>query len=144
MYYGFDIGGSKIALGVFDDTRRLQWEKRVATPKDSYETFLTTIAQLVAEADARFGGQGSVGIGIPGMPETADGTLYAANVPAAMLAGSDQVTFTVRVTNVSGASYSGSLVVTVVDEPVMSALIMTPTVLPFPKPGMMNFANTRL
>ncbi|PTA96815.1 N-acetylglucosamine kinase [Enterobacter sp. NFR05] len=83
MYYGFDIGGSKIALGVFDDTRRLQWEKRVATPKDSYETFLTTIAQLVAEADARFGGQGSVGIGIPGMPETADGTLYAANVPAA-------------------------------------------------------------
>lgn len=83
MYYGFDIGGSKIALGVFDDTRRLQWEKRVVTPKDSYETFLTTIAQLVAEADARFGGQGSVGIGIPGMPETADGTLYAANVPAA-------------------------------------------------------------
>jgi predicted NBD/HSP70 family sugar kinase len=57
MYYGFDIGGSKIALGVFDDTRRLQWEKRVATPKDSYETFLTTIAQLVAEADARFGGR---------------------------------------------------------------------------------------
>jgi N-acetylglucosamine kinase len=83
MYYGFDIGGSKIALGVFDDTRRLQWEKRVATPKDSYETFLTTITQLVAEADERFGGQGSVGIGIPGMPETADGTLYAANVPAA-------------------------------------------------------------
>lgn len=83
MYYGFDIGGSKIALGVFDDTRRLQWEKRVATPKDSYESFLTTVAQLVAEADERFGGQGSVGIGIPGMPETADGTLYAANVPAA-------------------------------------------------------------
>lgn len=83
MYYGFDIGGSKIALGVFDNTRRLQWEKRVATPKDSYETFLTTITQLVAEADERFGGQGSVGIGIPGMPETADGTLYAANVPAA-------------------------------------------------------------
>lgn len=83
MYYGFDIGGSKIALGVFDDTRRLQWEKRVATPKDSYDTFLTAITQLVAEADERFGDQGSVGIGIPGMPETADGTLYAANVPAA-------------------------------------------------------------
>lgn len=27
--------------------------------------------------------KGSVGIGIPGMPETDDGTLYAANVPAA-------------------------------------------------------------
>lgn len=33
MYYGFDIGGSKIALGVFNQERRLQWEKRVATPK---------------------------------------------------------------------------------------------------------------
>lgn len=61
----------------------MQWEKRVATPKDNYETFLTTVTQLVTEADERFGGQGSVGIGIPGMPETADGTLYAANVPAA-------------------------------------------------------------
>lgn len=83
MYYGFDIGGTKIALGVFDTHRRLQWEKRVATPRDSYESFLSAIAALVAEADARFGVQGSVGIGIPGMPETADGTLYAANVPAA-------------------------------------------------------------
>ena len=26
MYYGFDIGGSKIALGVFNQERRLQWE----------------------------------------------------------------------------------------------------------------------
>ena len=29
MYYGFDIGGTKIALGVFDKQRRLQWETRV-------------------------------------------------------------------------------------------------------------------
>lgn len=83
MYYGFDIGGTKIALGVFDDHRRLQWEKRVATPTEGYDSFLQAIAQLVAEADARFACTGSVGIGIPGMPETADGTLYAANVPAA-------------------------------------------------------------
>ncbi|WP_343529340.1 N-acetylglucosamine kinase [Yokenella regensburgei] len=83
MFYGFDIGGSKIALGVFDGQRRLQWEKRIATPKDSYESFLNAVAGLVAEADAQFGVKGSVGIGIPGMPETADGTLYAANVPAA-------------------------------------------------------------
>ncbi len=83
MYYGFDIGGSKIALGVFDKTRRLQWEKRVATPKASYADFLQAVEALVGEADSRFDCQGSVGIGIPGMPETADGTLYAANVPAA-------------------------------------------------------------
>ncbi len=28
MYYGFDIGGSKIALGVFNQERRLQWKTR--------------------------------------------------------------------------------------------------------------------
>ncbi|WP_437891294.1 N-acetylglucosamine kinase [Phytobacter sp. V91] len=83
MYYGFDIGGSKIALGVFDETRRLLWEKRIATPTDSYATFLQAIAQLVAEADSRFACQGSVGVGIPGIPQTADGSLYATNVPAA-------------------------------------------------------------
>ncbi len=43
MYYGFDIGGSKIALGVFNQERRLQWEKRVATPKSSYEDFLQAV-----------------------------------------------------------------------------------------------------
>lgn len=51
MYYGFDIGGSKIALGVFDKARRLQWEKRVATPKESYEVFLQAVEALVEEAD---------------------------------------------------------------------------------------------
>ncbi len=83
MYYGFDIGGTKIALGVFDSGRQLQWEKRVPTPRDSYDAFLDAVCELVAEADQRFGCKGSVGIGIPGMPETEDGTLYAANVPAA-------------------------------------------------------------
>ena len=83
MYYGFDIGGTKIALGAFDKDLKLQWETRVPTPRESYDEFLTAIAALVSQADERFGGKGSVGIGIPGMPETDDGTLYAANVPAA-------------------------------------------------------------
>ena len=53
---------------------------------------------------------------------TADGKNYTANIPAAMLAGADKVTLTVRVTNASGASYSGSLVLTVVDEPSIGAV----------------------
>lgn len=65
MYYGFDIGGTKIALGVFDGGRQLQWEKRVPTPRDSYDAFLDAVCELVAEADQRFGCKGSVGIGIP-------------------------------------------------------------------------------
>lgn len=83
MYYGFDIGGSKIALGAFDAGRKLLWETRIPTPHDSYEAFLDAVCGLVDSADARFNTRGSVGVGIPGMPETADGTLYAANVPAA-------------------------------------------------------------
>ncbi|WP_024551754.1 N-acetylglucosamine kinase [Franconibacter helveticus 513] len=83
MYYGFDIGGSKIALGVYDQDRQLQWEKRVATPHDSYAQFLAALRELVEEADRRFSVTGRVGIGIPGMPVTDDGTLYAANLPAA-------------------------------------------------------------
>ena len=53
---------------------------------------------------------------------TADGKNYTANVSAAMLAGAEKVTLTVRVTNASGASYSGSLVLTVVDEPSIGAV----------------------
>ena len=53
---------------------------------------------------------------------TADGKNYTANIPAAMLAGADKVTLTVRVTNASGTSYSGSLVLTVVDEPSIGAV----------------------
>ncbi len=83
MYYGLDIGGSKIALGIFDSDRKRLWERRIATPHESYSAFLDAIAGLVHEADARTGEKGSVGIGIPGVPVTANGTLYAANLPAA-------------------------------------------------------------
>ncbi len=83
MHYGFDIGGSKIALGVFDSLRQLQWEKRIPTPKEGYDRFLEAVIGLVVEADERFNCRGTVGIGIPGMPETEGGLLYAANVPAA-------------------------------------------------------------
>lgn len=83
MHYGFDIGGSKIALGVFDTSRQLQWEKRIPTPKESYDAFLEAVIGLVVEADERFQCRGTVGIGIPGIPETQGGLLYAANVPAA-------------------------------------------------------------
>ncbi len=83
MYYGFDIGGSKIAFGAYDSARQLCMETRIATPHSGYQTFLDAIVDLVAQADKRFGCKGSVGIGIPGVPDTGDGTLYAANLPAA-------------------------------------------------------------
>ncbi|MBS0969920.1 N-acetylglucosamine kinase [Chimaeribacter arupi] len=81
MYYGIDMGGSKIELAVFDRQLTRRWQKRVPTPRDDYAALLAALAALVQEADARVGG-GRVGIGIPGLIK-ADGTLFSANVPAA-------------------------------------------------------------
>jgi N-acetylglucosamine kinase len=83
MYYGFDMGGTKIELGVFDANLQPVWQKRVPTPRDDYRQLLTVLHDLTREADAFCGTQGRVGIGIPGLPNE-DGTLFTANVPAAM------------------------------------------------------------
>ncbi len=40
MYYGFDIGGSKIKAGRFDKSAAIAVGKRAATPKESYADFL--------------------------------------------------------------------------------------------------------
>jgi N-acetylglucosamine kinase len=83
MYYGFDMGGTKIELGVFDANLQRIWQKRVPTPRDDYRQLLAVLRDLTLEADAVCGTQGRVGIGIPGLPNE-DGTLFTANVPAAM------------------------------------------------------------
>ncbi|QHM75878.1 N-acetyl-D-glucosamine kinase [Mixta theicola] len=83
MYYGFDMGGSKIALGVYDQRRQLLWSKRVATPRDDYAQLLDAFVSLTAEADALSATRGSVGIGVPGLINPEDGALFTANVPAA-------------------------------------------------------------
>ncbi|MEB6335561.1 N-acetylglucosamine kinase [Serratia rhizosphaerae] len=84
MFYGFDMGGSKIELGVFDADLQRVWQKRVATPRDDYRQLLATLRDMTLEADAVCGAPGQVGIGIPGLPNDDDGTLFTANVPAAM------------------------------------------------------------
>lgn len=83
MYYGFDMGGTKIELGVFDADLNRIWQKRVPTPRDDYRQLLTTLRDLTFEADEFCGLRGKVGIGIPGLPND-DGTLFTSNVPAAM------------------------------------------------------------
>ncbi|PKH26339.1 N-acetylglucosamine kinase [Enterobacterales bacterium CwR94] len=83
MYYGFDVGGSKIALGVYDAQRQLCWQTRVPTPREDYQQLLQVITDLTAQADAFCGMPGSVGVGIPGLPVPDDGTVFTANLPAA-------------------------------------------------------------
>jgi len=82
MYYGFDVGGTKIEFGAFDKQLNRIATERYATPTKDYAALIDTLAMLVEKYDAKFGEKGTVGIGIPGS-EAADGTVLTVNVPAA-------------------------------------------------------------
>lgn len=84
MYYGFDLGGSKIEVGVFDADMNAVWQKRVPTPRNDYAALLAAFVALTQEADALTGKTGCVGVGIPGMSGGDDGALFTANLPATM------------------------------------------------------------
>ncbi len=78
MYYGFDVGGTKIEFGAFNEQLERVATERVATPTDDYAKLVETIAGLVHKYDAQFGVEGTVGLGIPGM-EDADSLQPKAN-----------------------------------------------------------------
>lgn len=84
MYYGVDIGGTKIELAVFSPQLRLLDKWRIATQGDDYQSFLASLALQISEADRRWpaesGIPGTVGIALPGVIR-ADGTVVSSNVP---------------------------------------------------------------
>ncbi|MGY3902893.1 ROK family protein [Aeromonas lusitana] len=82
MYYGFDIGGTKIAFAVYDAELNLCHEERMSTPGDDYQGLQQLIRSRVDAADERFGAKGVVGIGFPGILNRHDGSIVAANLPA--------------------------------------------------------------
>ncbi|MBG5921129.1 N-acetylglucosamine kinase [Providencia stuartii] len=83
MYYGFDMGGTKIELAVFDESLNPIWQKRVPTPKEDYQALLHVFQSLTEEADAKFACHGKIGVGVPGIVNHAKGTVFTTNVPAA-------------------------------------------------------------
>ncbi|HHX8292326.1 TPA: N-acetylglucosamine kinase [Vibrio diabolicus] len=83
MYYGFDVGGTKIEFGAFNEKLERVATERVPTPTDNYELLVDTIAELVNKYDAEFGCEGTIGIGLPGMEDADDATVLTVNVPAA-------------------------------------------------------------
>ncbi|WP_421188865.1 ROK family protein [Aeromonas sanarellii] len=82
MYYGFDIGGTKIAFAVYDGALTLCHEERMSTPGKDYQALKQAIRERVEAADVRFGAKGAVGIGFPGILNRDDGSIVAANLPA--------------------------------------------------------------
>jgi fructokinase len=80
---GVDLGGTKIeivalAAGEGGAERELL-RRRVATPREDYAGTIEAIGRLVAGAEAELGGEGTVGIGIPGSISPATGLIRNGN-----------------------------------------------------------------
>ncbi|GLO60982.1 N-acetyl-D-glucosamine kinase [Vibrio sp. MACH09] len=83
MYYGFDVGGTKIEFGAFNEKLERIATERVPTPVDDYHKLVDTLSGLVKKYDKEFATEGTIGIGLPGMEDADDGTVLTVNVPAA-------------------------------------------------------------
>ncbi|MGF1747835.1 N-acetylglucosamine kinase [Vibrio cionasavignyae] len=83
MYYGFDVGGTKIEFGAFNENLERVATERVPTPSDNYQVLLDTLAGLVAKYDSEFGVEGKVGLGLPGMEDADDETVLTVNIACA-------------------------------------------------------------
>lgn len=79
-YYGLDIGGTKIELAVFNEKLDKLYSERVPTPQSSYDDWLQAVENLVKNADAKFGGQGTVGLGVPGFVNRDTGLAEITNI----------------------------------------------------------------
>lgn len=81
MFYGFDVGGTKVAFCVYDKSLNCLFEDQVPTPLD-YHSFISCIVNMVQQADIKFDCKGMVGLGFPGAISADGKTLNCANVPA--------------------------------------------------------------
>jgi fructokinase len=79
MRLGIDLGGTKIEIVALDDAGRELLRRRMPTPQGNYYETLQAIAQLVRDAEAEVGQQGSLGIGTPGALSRATGRLKNSN-----------------------------------------------------------------
>lgn len=89
MKYAFDIGGSKIEFGVFDDAGQIIERAKVETPTHDRAAFVRVLAELLAAADAKLNlvatGENArpvpVGISLAGGLDPQTGALITANIP---------------------------------------------------------------
>jgi fructokinase len=79
MRIGIDLGGTKIEIIALDDSGNELLRRRVATPRNNYCETLQAIVQLVSDAEAELGQQGTLGIGTPGTLSRATGRLKNSN-----------------------------------------------------------------
>ena len=76
---GVDLGGTKIEAIALDPAGREVFRKRIAAPRGVYADTVGAIVGLVRDAESALGGEGSVGIGIPGSLSRKTGLVKGAN-----------------------------------------------------------------
>ncbi|MBL0211922.1 MAG: ROK family protein [Holophagaceae bacterium] len=76
---GIDLGGSKIELAAFGAEGQERFRKRVPTPQGDYQGTLTTLHDLVLEAEQELGHPATVGVGTPGSLSPLTGLVRNAN-----------------------------------------------------------------
>jgi len=78
LYIGVDLGGTKTEVVALDASGEERLRERRPTPRE-YRGTLERIAGMVADAEARVGRTGTVGVGIPGAVSPATGKVKNAN-----------------------------------------------------------------
>ena len=76
---GVDLGGTKIAGVALGPGGQVLAEQRLPSPRGDYAATVRAIGQMVRTIEQHAGGQGSVGIGIPGSVSPASGLVQNAN-----------------------------------------------------------------
>jgi fructokinase len=79
MRLGVDLGGTKIEIVALDKGGRERLRRRIDTPRDSYDSVLRAIRDLVAGAERELGARGTVGVAIPGTISPLTGLVKNAN-----------------------------------------------------------------
>lgn len=78
---GFDVGGTKIAVCVLDESGNYAFKTEIATPRNDYGTFLQCAAEIlkVAHEAVPEALDATIGVGIPGEIDVLSNTVKNAN-----------------------------------------------------------------
>ena len=79
MRMGIDLGGTKTEIIALDGNGNEIYRKRIDTDPTCYDRIVSSLADLVTEAEATLGRTGTVGIGIPGTLSARTGCVKNAN-----------------------------------------------------------------